>query len=294
MPKATENILFMYIIIAILLVVVAVWLFVRHQNRLRRNAYMIRESIRNRDFMFRLGTSGLLYGEAAMQETLNSLGDTIRKSVRESEVRSWENMTRVLTHEIMNSIAPIMSISQTMLDFGNIGDPMIKEGVTVISDTAQRLNAFVDSFRKMSMLQKPSPTTFPVIEVFQQLTALYPELMTSATKIDGIDIHTDKNMLMQVLINLCKNALEAGASRIGFHSERNSENSTTQIILSNNGDPIPAEVRDDIFTPFFTTKERGSGIGLSVCREIIVMQGGKIELLDTPSPGFHTSFLIEV
>lgn len=93
----------------------AVWLFFRHQNRLRRNAYMIRESIRNRDFMFRLSTRRLLYGEAAMQETLNSLGDTIRKSVRESEVRSWENMTRVLTHEIMNSIAPIMSISQTMI-----------------------------------------------------------------------------------------------------------------------------------------------------------------------------------
>ncbi len=282
------------IIITIAVIGIAVWLFIRHQNRLRRNAYMIRESIRNRDFMFRLGTSGLLYGEAAMQETLNSLGDTIRKSVRESEVRSWENMTRVLTHEIMNSIAPIMSISQTMLDFGSISDPMIKEGVTVISDTAQRLNAFVDSFRKMSMLQKPSPTTFPVSEVCTQLEGLYPEVIESAAKKTDLTIHTDKNMLMQVLINLCKNALEAGASRIGVECVRNNDDSTTQIILSNNGDPIPAEVRDDIFTPFFTTKERGSGIGLSVCREIIVMQGGKIELLDTPLPGFHTSFLIEV
>lgn len=272
----------------------AVWLFFRHQNRLRRNAYMIRESIRNRDFMFRLSTRRLLYGEAAMQETLNSLGDTIRKSVRESEVRSWENMTRVLTHEIMNSIAPIMSISQTMIEFSDINDPMVREGITVINDTAQRLSSFVDSFRKMSMLQKPNPTTFPVSEACAQLRSLYPDIFRESANDPVINIHTDKNMLMQVLINLCKNALEAGATIIGCVYCKNNENSTTQIIMSNNGEPIPAEVRDDIFTPFFTTKERGSGIGLSVCREIIVMQGGKIELLDTPLPGFHTSFLIEV
>jgi len=280
--------------IAILAAALVIFLVIRHQNRLKRNAYLIGEAIRNRDFMFRLGTRRLPYGERAMQEALNRMGDTIREHVRQSEIRSWESMTRVLTHEIMNSVAPIMSISQSMIEFGNIQDPMIKEGVTVISDTAQRLNAFVDSFRKMSMLQKPTPSVFPLSDITYQLRSLYPDVFHSAEADCTAVLHTDKNMLVQVLINLCKNAIEAHAGKVSLTCESVPERECVRLIISNNGDPIPPEVRDDIFTPFFTTKDRGSGIGLSICREIIVKQGGRIELLDHPKPGYKTSFLIEV
>ena len=94
------------IIIGVLLVAVIVWL-VRRQRSLKLRAHLMQEAIRNRDFTFRLPTDGLLPGERAMQQTLNQLGETIRQQVNQNEVESWERLTRVLTHEMMNATAPI-------------------------------------------------------------------------------------------------------------------------------------------------------------------------------------------
>ena len=103
------------IIIGVIIVGFVVW-FVYHQRRLRLRAHLMQEAIRNRDFTFRMPTHGLLPGERAMQETLNQLGETIRQQVNQNEVESWERLTRVLTHEMMNATAPITSISQSMLN----------------------------------------------------------------------------------------------------------------------------------------------------------------------------------
>ena len=100
-----------YIIIGVIVVAFVVW-FVAHQRKLRLRAHLMQEAIRNHDFTFRLPTHGLLSGERAMQETLNQLGETIRQQVSQNEVESWERLTRVLTHEMMNATAPITSISQ--------------------------------------------------------------------------------------------------------------------------------------------------------------------------------------
>ena len=106
--------MWLYIIIGVLLVAAVVW-FIRHQRSLRMRAYLMEEAMRNHDFTFRLPTNGMLPGERAMQETLNHLGETIRQQISQNEVESWERLTRVLTHEIMNATAPIASISQSML-----------------------------------------------------------------------------------------------------------------------------------------------------------------------------------
>ena len=103
------------LIIIALCIVLAVMLFFRHQHSLRRRAHLIREAIRNHDWSFRLNTRGLTSGERALQETLNDLGEIIHQQVNQSEVESWQRLTRVLTHEIMNSTAPIASISQSLL-----------------------------------------------------------------------------------------------------------------------------------------------------------------------------------
>lgn len=105
----------LHIIIGIGIVACAAWFF-HHQRRLRLRAHLMQEAMRNRDFTFRLPTKGLLSGERAMQEALNQLGETIRQQVNQSEVESWERLTRVLTHEMMNATAPITSISQLLLN----------------------------------------------------------------------------------------------------------------------------------------------------------------------------------
>ena len=119
--------------------------------------------------------------------------------------------------------------------------------------------------------------------------------------------HTDAALLHQVFINMVKNALEAGAKKMGLTVERietsyhhqsyqieTSNASRVSITISNDGKPIPPDVRSSIFIPFFTTKATGSGIGLSLSRQIIIKQGGSLELLDTPMPTYHTSFCIQI
>ena len=119
----------LFLIIALIVVAAAVLLWLRHQRVLRQRAWLISEAIRNRDFSFRLPTKGLPSGERAMQETLNELGNTIRQQVNQNEVESWEQLTRVLTHEIMNATAPITSISQSLLKHPDINGSDMEDGI---------------------------------------------------------------------------------------------------------------------------------------------------------------------
>ena len=198
----------LYIIIGIALLVVVFFV------GLRQRAHLMREAIRNRDFQFRLPTDGLLPGERAMQETLNQLGDVIRQQTRRSEVESWERLTRVLTHEIMNATAPIASISQSMLGREDVKETPLEEGVRAIHKAATHLGTFVDSYRKFSQLQQPMPEDVRLAEVVAEVQGLYPELLWDVTIADETMVHTDPGLLRQVLINLVKNAVEAGAGRM--------------------------------------------------------------------------------
>ena len=262
-----------------------VW-FVRHQRSLKLRAHLMQEAIRNRDFTFRLPTDGLFPGERAMQETLNHLGETIRQQVNQNEVESWERLTRVLTHEIMNATAPVSSISQSLLGRPDVKGTPLEEGIHAIFTTSQHLNTFVDSYRKLSQLQKPALKDVRLSALILDIQQLFPAITWQCSVADDAIVSADPNMLRQILINLVKNAIEAGASHICIEYQGS-------LLVSNDGQPIPAEARKSIFVPFFTTKRTGSGIGLSLSRRMMVQQGGSLNLLDQPRSGYHTTFSLE-
>ena len=128
---------------------------IRRQRSLKLRAHLMQEAMRNHDFTFRLPTDGLLPGERAMQQTLNQLGETIHQQVNQSEVESWERLTRVLTHEMMNATAPITSISQSLLGRTDVKGTPLEPGIQAIYDTSRHLSDFVANYRKMSELEKP-------------------------------------------------------------------------------------------------------------------------------------------
>ncbi len=273
------------IIIGVIIVGFAVW-FVHHQRRLRLRAHLMQEAIRNRDFTFRMPTHGLLPGERAMQETLNQLGDTIRQQVNQNEVESWERLTRVLTHEMMNATAPITSISQSMLNRSDVKGTPLEEGIRAIYETSRHLSDFVVNYRKMSELEKPVLTDVRLYTVIDEVSKAYPQLTWEVSVPADLVVRADIGMLRQVLMNLVKNAIEANATKMVV------EESNNLLFIGNDGLPIPAENRQSLFVPFFTTKRSGSGIGLSLSRRMMIQQGGMLELAETPRQGCHVAFIL--
>ena len=275
----------LYIIISIVIVILAIC-FYHHQTILRDRAYLMREAIRNHDFTFHLPVKGLFFGERALQEALNDLGKDISSLVAQNEVESWQKLTRVLTHEIMNATTPICSISQAYLNNPQIKGTPYEEGIRTIYDTTRGLSTFVDSYRKFTQLQEPVPTDIVLVDLINSLKLLYKDIEWNVTIPYETTIHADENLIRQVLINITKNAIEAGAKKMDIRWNN-------ALYISNNGVPIPAGARREIFIPFFTTKSNGSGIGLALSRQIIMRQGMNLRLADTPVSGYHTTFVIE-
>jgi len=281
-----------WIVLIVAMVALAVLWFWRHQLMLARRAYMMEEALRNRDLTFRLPTRHMFSGERALQESLNRLGEHVREQVNLGEVESWEKLTRVLTHEIMNATAPIASISQSLLHNPSVKGSDMEEGILAIHNTVQHLNSFVDSYRKYSELQKPVMRPVDLAAVAADVQQLYADVAWHNTIAAGTIVKTDPNLLRQILINLIKNAVESGSRTIGVECRRNND-TRVSLYISNDGEPIPAEVRPSIFIPFFTTKRSGSGVGLSLSRRLLTLQGGMMSLLDEPLPSFNTTFLLE-
>ena len=165
--------MWLYIIIGVVVIAAVSWTM-RHQRSLKQRAHLMQEAIRNRDFTFRLPTDGLLPGERAMQQTLNQLGETIRQQVNQSEVESWERLTRVLTHEMMNATAPITSISKSLLNRADVKGTALEDGILTIYDTSLHLNEFVANYRKMSQLEKPVMTDLPLRPLLDDVCKAYP------------------------------------------------------------------------------------------------------------------------
>ena len=276
---------------AIIVAALGLW-FWRHQRSLVRRAHIMQEAIRNHDLTFQLPTRHMFSGERALQETLNQLGEHIREQVNLGEVESWEKLTRVLTHEIMNATAPIASISQSMLHHPAVKGSELEEGINAIHNTVVHLNSFVDGYRKYSELQKPVPQPVDLSAVASEVQQLFQDVEWHITMPQALEIKTDPNLLRQILINLVKNAIEAGAKSLGMECEQGADGRVL-LYVSNNGELIPADARSSIFIPFFTTKRKGNGIGLSLSRRLLTIQGGMMSLLDHPRAGFHTTFLLE-
>ena len=170
-----------WILFFVVIGIFALW-EVRRQRSLKLRAHLMQEAIRNHDFTFRLPLDGLLPGERAMQQALNKLGEIIRQQVNQNEVESWERLTRVLTHEIMNATAPITSISQSMLGRDDVKGSPLQPGIQAIFDTSRHLNNFVVNYRKMSELEKPVLADVPLRSMFDD---------ASITKAASQERHTD-------------------------------------------------------------------------------------------------------
>ena len=289
--KSEEFAAAIIIIFLVVAAIAAVIYWYRHQCLLKERAEIMRDAIRHRDFSFRLPTRGLFFGEKALQEALNDMGQEVQKLVAHSEVESWQRLTRVLTHEIMNATAPIQSISQAYLKNPDIKDSPYEEGIRAIHDTSTGLVAFVESYRKLTQLQEPVISDVNMLAFCKQIATLYPTLQWEIDIPDDLIIQADENLLRQVFINLTKNAIEAEAKTIGVKGTP--PKGGRGVFFSNDGHVIPLDVAQEIFVPFFTTKQNGSGIGLSLSRQILVMQGMNLSLSESPQRGYNVTFVIE-
>ena len=273
-------------VIVIVLILAGIMFFFHHQNKLKLRARLMREAVRNHEFTFHLPVKGLFYGEKALQEALNDLGQDINKLVAQKEVESWQKLTRVLTHEIMNVSTPIQSISQAYLEHPKVVGTSLEKGIRAINDAAGNLVAFVDSYRKLTQLQEPVFSTLRLKDFFKGIMDFYPNITWKTAIPADTAFDTDESLLRQVIVNLIKNATEAGAKTIECRWHESA------LRISNDGTPIPAEARRDIFIPFYTTKSTGTGIGLALSRQIITMLGGSIELSEKADAGYHTTFIL--
>lgn len=294
-----DTIFHIYIIGIILLVIGGIiYLFLRHQRNLKSRAFLMQEAIRNGDYSFRLSTKGLLSGEKALQQALNNMENDIGRLVEKHEVESWQKLTRVLTHEIMNATAPISSICQAYLSNPDIQGTPYEEGIRAIHDTSKSLTSFVDSYRKLTQLQEPIIEEIPLKTFAEGIKPLYPQVNWHIHIPEDITLSVDKNMLRQVFINLTKNAIEAHATDIDIrcfhtHPECFESSQFSGIYFSNNGAPIPTDVTKEMFIPFFTTKPSGSGIGLSISRQMLMMQALNLSLAEHNVAGYHVTFRIK-
>ena len=239
-------------------------------------------------FATEIGDQNLVLSCSAMefggkQLRVISIGN-IHEELDRKEVESWEKLTRILTHEIMNSLAPVTSISHTLLSSSGDAETM-RQGLETIHATSDRLLRFVDSFRAVTRIPAPQKAPFYLSELVAESLSLIPhegiEVEVSIEPADTM-LYADRALMSQVMVNLLKNATEALMAqeckrKITIRSTIDAEE-RIQIEITNNGSAIPAEVAENIFTPFFTTKTDGSGIGLAVSRQIIRLHGGSLRL----------------
>ena len=223
----------------------------------------------------------------------------IRNELDAKELDSWIKLTRVLTHEIMNSFAHISWLSETFLLRKDVLFGPLYDGIRAIHETSTGLISFVDSYRKFSALQKPSPEPFYLMDLLKQIQglSLVPETVALTLQIEPVELmlYADPNLIRQVLINILKNAVQSiGGNKGRIHIRAYSAaDEHVFIYISNDGPVIPEEEAEQIFVPFFTTRINGSGIGLSLSRQIMKLSGGSISLLRAGTNGWNTTFVLE-
>lgn len=211
------------------------------------------------------------------------------------EVDSWIKLIRVLTHEIMNTITPVTSLSETLLTRVT-EDKDLKQGLETIHKTGTELLAFVNNYRRFTHVPQPQPTLFYVEPFLERMALLCNHEVEIEVSPKDLLVYADESLLSHVVTNLLKNAVEAfnGQEKLIFirlHAYANAQESII-IDVSNNAGLIPEDVASHIFIPFFTTKPEGSGIGLSLSRQIMRVSGGSLSLHQDKAQGITTFRII--
>ena len=219
--------------------------------------------------------------------TLNRIRTIFEKQRQAHEQDSWTKLIRVLTHEIMNTVSPIASLSDAMaksVDEDGRSELDIKAGLETISDSSKNLIEFVQTYRQLSGVAKPVRKALELQELIEHVISLNSEYATSCSAVcsyrpeePDLMIYADEGQISQIFINLIKNALQAGAKNIDISAKMGQDDEVI-IIVANDGAPIPVESQEQIFVPFFTTKKEGSGIGLALARQIMRNHNGSIDL----------------
>ena len=278
-------IIFVIIVTAILTAV-----YIREKDR-RKVEYML-DAFEDGEFNFRFKDT------TRFNRTLNRIKWIVERRRQQNEQESWTKLIRVLTHEIMNTVSPIASLSEALSQSVTSGNSEmdIKAGLDTISASSKDLIRFVESYRELAGVARPilkalmlNPLIENVLELTREQCAKCGAECTYHPQVDDILIYADESQISRILINLIKNALQADAHHICITAEID-DNEQTLIHVSNDGTPISPESQEQIFIPFFTTKPDGSGIGLSLSRQIMRAHNGTIEL--THSDERETKFTL--
>lgn len=287
----------MFILIVSVLVVVAIAataIIVRERDR-RKVEYML-DAFEDGEYNFRFDD------KSRFNRTLNRIKWIVDRRRSQNETESWTKLIRVLTHEIMNTVGPIASLSDTLSRYTSDEMPKhqddIAAGLETIGSSSRGLIEFVQNYRELAGVARPIKKPLMVRDLIADVIDLTREQCRNANaqctfselSSDTL-IYADQAQLSRVLINLVSNAIEAGASQITITAELTAD-SQTVIRVRNNGTPIPVSSQQQIFIPFYTTKPQGNGIGLSLSRQILQAHNGTLELarIDDAGTEFDLTF----
>lgn len=255
--------------------VISVFLVRKHDTK--KVSYMM-DSLEDGEMNFRFRDN------SSLNRALNRIRGIFKRRTAVDEAASWSKLFRVMTHEIMNTVAPIASLSDALSKDDSLD---VKAGLETISASSKDLIKFVESYRSMMKLSSPIRKAVMVDELMERVLNLNQSRLkeqnvtiTYNAKTPDLLVYIDESQILQVLNNLIKNAVQAEANSIRISAELNSEDRTI-ISVTNNGKPVPLRQQDEIFVPFYTTKPNGTGIGLSLSRQIMTKHNGNITLVQS-------------
>ena len=224
--------------------------------------------------------------KSALNRALNRIRGIFERRSTVDESASWSRLFRVITHEIMNTVAPIASLSDAL---SKEEDLDVKAGLETISASSKDLIRFVESYRSITQVTPPVRKAVMVDELMDRVLRLNKAkiaeqgaTLTYQAKTPDLLIYADEGQIMQVFNNLIKNAVQAGATSIWITADLNMDDQTV-IRVANNGKAIPLRQIEEIFVPFYTTKPNGTGIGLSLSKQIMVKHNGTLNLEQSDS-----------
>ena len=274
--------LIIVVAVAVVVLAVVVTAVVVRRNDRKKVDFML-DAIEDDELNFRFSESNRL------NRSLNRLRWIFERQRQRNEQESWTKLIRVLTHEIMNTVSPIASLSDALSKYADLPpqeqEMDVKKGLETISASSRDLIKFVETYRELSGVARPIRKAVMLDDLMNKVLRLTDKQCRDAgtecayealTK--DIMLYIDESQISQVVINLIKNAVQAGSRHVDI-STYIDNSGETHVRVSDDGAPIPPDVQEQIFVPFFTTKSNGSGIGLSISRQIMNRHGGTIALL---------------